>query len=250
MANSETPPSDTPATPSPDDIKPVHIGGESLADRLLPHMKKITIAAAAGGLVVAVVLGVRWFRDRGRSEETKQYAEVAAVAARQVRATGEEIDKGVPSFANNKERAAAVLDAMAKHSSDVTSEAYRGAMAYGAEQYDTAIAAFRKAAGAPGLEGALAREGLALALEAKASAEKDASAKQKGLEEALAAARAIQPDENGPRRAYALYHEARLLLVLGKTAEAKPLFEKARTLGEGTELESLAEARLASLDAT
>lgn len=250
VANSETPTSDTPATPRPDDIKPVQIGGESLADRLLPHLKKITIAVGVGALIVAVVLGVRWFRERGRSKETKQYAEVAAVAARQVRAAGEEIDKGVPSFASNKERAAAVLDAAAKHASQVTTETYRGAMAFGAEQYDTAIASFRKGIGAAGLDGVLAREGLALALEAKASAEKDAAAKQKGLEEALATARTIQPDDNGPRRAYALYHEARLLLLLGKTAEAKPLFEKVRTMGEGTELESLAEARLASLDAT
>lgn len=250
MANSETPTSDTPATPRPDDIKPVQLGGESLADRLLPHMKKITIAAGVVALVVAVVMGVRWYRERGRAKETKQYAEIAAVAARQVRATGEEIDKGVPSFASSKEHAAAVLDATAKFSSAATSETYRAAMAYGAEQYDTAIASFRKGSTAPGLDGALAREGLALALEAKASADKDATAKQKGLEEALAAARAIQPDENGPRRAYALYHEARLLLLLGKTAEAKPLFEKVRTMGEGTELESLAEARLASLDAT
>lgn len=249
MANSETPSSDTPATPRPDDIKPVQLGGESLADRLLPHMKKITIAAGVVAVVVAVVIGVRWFQERGRTKVTKQYAEVAAVAARQVRSTGEEIDKGVTSYATSKERAAAVLDATAKYSA-TTPDAYRAAMAYEAEQYDTAIASFRQGIGAAGLDGALAREGLALALEAKASADKDAAAKQKGLEEALAAARTIQPDENGPRRAYALYHEARLLLLLGKTAEAKPLFEKVRTMGEGTELESLAEARLASLDAT
>lgn len=249
VAKSENP-SDTPAAPRPDDIKPVQIGGESFADRVLPHMKKITITLGVIAAIVSVVLTVRWFRERSHANDTAQLAEVAAVAAAKVRGPGEEAQKNVKSFANSKERALAVIDALAKHPAESASDNYRAALAYEAEQYDTAIASFRKAATEPGLDGALAREGLTLALEAKATANKDASAKQKGLEEALTAARAIQPDANGQRRVYGLYHEARLLLLLGKTAEAKPLLEKVRTMGEGTELESLVEARLAALEAS
>ncbi|MBK7534818.1 MAG: hypothetical protein IPI49_05440 [Myxococcales bacterium] len=248
VAQPETNTSDSPTAPRPDDIKPVQIGGESFADRIMPHMKKITITLGVVAVIVTVVFVIRGFGERGRAKETAKLGEVAAVAARQVRGTAEEPQKGIPSFANNKERAAAVLDAIAKHPSELTPDAYRAAMAYEAEQYDTAITAYRAAAGKAGLDGVLAREGLTVALEAKANAEKDPGAKQKGLEEALTAARAIQPDANGARRVYGLYHEARLLLILGKTAEAKPLLEKVRTMGEGTELESLVEARLAALE--
>ncbi len=34
--------------------KPVHIGGESIADRILPHLKKIVI----GVIVLAVILSI------------------------------------------------------------------------------------------------------------------------------------------------------------------------------------------------
>jgi hypothetical protein len=249
-------------TPHPDQIKPVQIGGESFLDRLLPHMKKIMIALGVIAVVLTIIFTIRWIGERGRTKETGKLAGTIAVAARPVRATGEEAKEGKPTFASNKERAHAVLDALAKHPTELASDVYRGAMAFQAEQYDTAIAAYRKGAGQAGMDGALAREGLTLAQEAKAAAEKDASAKQKGLEEALASARTIQPDANGPRRIYGLYHEARLLVLLGKTAEGKALFEKVKTMSEGpgagtpdqaktegSDLTSLAEARLAELEA-
>jgi len=98
----------------------------------------------------------------------------------------------------------------------------------------------------------LSREGLGLALEAKASAEKDPAARQKGLEEALAAFNAMQPDEAGARRAYALYHQARIQLLLGKRADAKALFEKAKTANKDAdrEIADLIEKRLAALGAS
>ena len=58
---------------------------------------------------------------------------------------------------------------------------------------------------------------------------KDDGARQKGYAEALAAFATMQPDENGPRAAFALYHQGRMQVLLGKRAEAKALFEKART---------------------
>jgi tetratricopeptide (TPR) repeat protein len=247
-------------TPHPDTIKPVQIGGESFIDRIAPHLKQIMIVFGAIALVATVIFTIRWIGERGRAKETAKLAEAVAVANRSVLAAGAEPEAGEPTFASSKERATKVLEELTKRPSEMTSELYRASMAYGAEQYDVAIASYRKAIGEPGLEGALAREGLALALEAKATGDKDAAAKQKGLEEALAAARAIQPDANGPRRIYGLYHEARLLVLLGKGAEAKPIFEKVKTMAEktpddktkvveGTDLRALAEVRMAELEA-
>lgn len=236
-------------TPHPDTVKPVHIGGESFLDRLLPHMKKILIGTGVVVVLLIVVFTVRWIGERGRAKETAKLATSVAIAAQPVRTAGEEAKPGETSYASGKERAAAVLESLKKHPSEMTTDNYRGAMAFQAEQYDAAITAFRKGTSGTSIEAVIAREGLTLSLEAKATAEKDAAAKQKGLEEALAAARTIQTDPNGPRRAYALYHEARLLVLLGKNAEAKPLFEKVKALGDGTELSSLAEARLAALEA-
>ena len=39
----------------------------------------------------------------------------------------------------------------------------------------------------------------------------------------------MQPDEKGPRHVYALYHQGRIQAALGKSAEAKALFEKAKS---------------------
>jgi hypothetical protein len=245
----EVPVAEESNTPHPDTVKPVHIGGESFADRVLPHMKKIMVVVGVIIAILVVVFTARWISERGRAKETAKLATTLAVGAEPVRGPGEEAKAGEKSYASSKERAAAVLDSLSKHASELSEDNFRGATAFQAEQYDAAIASFRKGVAGAGIEGVLAREGLTLSLEAKATAEKDAAAKQKGLEEALAAARTIQPDANGARRAYALYHEARLLVLLGKNAEAKTLFEKVKTLGDGTELSSLAEARLAALEA-
>ncbi len=234
---------------NPDNIKAVRIGGESFADRVAPHMKKILIAIGIVVVVLIAVFTVRWVGERGRAKETAKLAEVVSVGNAPVRGVGEEAKPGVTSYASGKERAAAILDALAKKPTELATASYRGGLAYQAEQYDTAITEFRKDSGKAGIDGALAREGLALSIEAKATAEKDAAAKQKGLEEALTAAKAIQPDANGPRRVYGLYHEARLLQLLGKGTEAKAAFEKVKTMAEGTELDGLAEARLAALEA-
>jgi predicted negative regulator of RcsB-dependent stress response len=98
----------------------------------------------------------------------------------------------------------------------------------------------------------LCREGIGLAIEAKATAGKDSAARQKGLEEALAAFVAMQPDEAGPRRAYALYHQGRIQLLLGKRAEAKAQFEAAKTANKDgdRELMEMVEQRLAALGAS
>jgi tetratricopeptide (TPR) repeat protein len=154
--------------------------------------------------------------------------------------------KSEPKFATIKDRADAVLAEMAKQGA-TGSSAYRASLLLDAGKLDDAIAEYRKGQTVLGLDGVLAREGLGIALETKATAEKDPTARQKLFEESLAAFTAMQPDEAGVRRAYALYHMGRLQLTLGKRDEAKASFEKAKELGESTDLAELIDRRLASI---
>ncbi len=231
--------------------KPVHIGGESFVDRILPHIKKILV----GFILVAVIGGaaaaIGWFRDRKQIAATEKLDRILAVAQEPLRSKDEKSDPNKPSFASAKERAAAVLDAMAKQA-ETGGPAFHGGQLLDAGKTDEAIAAYKTGTAAKTIEGVLCREGLGIALEAKASAEKDPAARQKGLEEALAAFAVVQTDEAGPRRAYALYHQARIQLLLGKRADARALFEKAKDANKDAdgEIAELIEKRLAGLGAS
>ncbi|MBA3457311.1 MAG: hypothetical protein H0T42_29790 [Deltaproteobacteria bacterium] len=233
--------------------KPVHIGGESLADRILPHIKKILVMFVLAAVVISAFLVFRWRKQVAQERETMKLAEVLSLARRPVASAADmpEIPgvtppKTDPTFATPKERAEAVLAEMAKQGADGNS-AYRAAMLLDAGKIDDAIAEYRKGQAALGLDGVLAREGLGIALETKAGTEKDPAARQKLLEESLATFAAMQPDEAGVRRVYALYHQGRLQLTLGKRDEAKALFEKAKELGSSTDLAELIERRLAAI---
>jgi tetratricopeptide (TPR) repeat protein len=235
------------------DPKPVTLGGESIVDRLMPYRKKIGIAILLGFAVWGVIAVVFWLRNSKREKNTGKIIEVVSVAQREVRAAGTEPDpnapKAEPTFTTNKERADAVLDAIVKSGATV-SPTYKASLLMQAGKVDDAIAEYRKYTTGRTLDNVLAREGLGIALEAKAEKEKDAAARQKGLEEALTTFQTMQPDEKGPRRAYALYHQGRILSLLGKTAEAKAAFEKAKELGGPGPLADMIEERHATLGAT
>lgn len=226
---------------------PVRIGDESLGERLIPHVKKILVGVVVIAVIVTIVLAFRWRKRAGQEEATTRLAQVVDVGhkpvAHSMMAPPETPDD---TFATAKDRAIAMLAAMAKADAD-GSPAYKGSLLLEAGKVDDAIAELRKGTTAKGLDGVLAREGLGLGLEAKAGAEKDNAAAQKLYEDALAAFTAMQPDEAGPRRAYALYHQGRMQQQLNKKAEAKALFEKAKELGASTELPELIERRLATL---
>lgn len=231
--------------------KPVHVGGESILDRILPYMKQIIIAVAVIAVVLIVIFTIRWIKERGQIAETRKLDQVLDVAREPIRAKDEKADPQKPSFGDVKERGNAVLAEMAKQDTAAAGHAFRAGQLLDAGKIDDAIAEYRKGTADKTLEGVMCREGLGLALEAKATAEKDATARQKGLEEALAAFVAEQPDENGQRRAYALYHQGRIQQLLGKRAEAKALFEKAKTASKGDhDLADLVEKRLAALGAS
>jgi tetratricopeptide (TPR) repeat protein len=216
--------------------KAVHIGGESFVDRLLPHVKKIALGAIVITLVLSVYYFVAYMGERKQIEATDKLATVIDVADEPVRQPGVAADPKRPSYADAKERANAVLDAIVKQGAEAEGHAYRGAMLVDAGKLDEAITEYKLGVAAPGIDGVLDREGLGLAQEKKASTEKDPAARQKGLEEALATFKTMQPDETGPRRAYAMYHQGRILQLLGKNAEAKAAYLKAKELGKGTDL--------------
>ncbi|HUJ60978.1 MAG TPA: tetratricopeptide repeat protein [Kofleriaceae bacterium] len=242
------------------DPKPVHVGGESIVDRLLPHVKKIAVFVGATLVVLVVVFFVVWLQDRKKEANTDELGDVLKVADEPVvvepapspvapPATDDK-DKKNDTFPSYTARADGVLAAIAKHDTPLADPVFRGGLLLQAGKVDEAIAEYRKSENAQGTDGVLAREGLGIALETKAQAEKDPAAKTKGLEDALAAFKAMQPDDNGWRRGYALYHQGRILWQLGKHDEAKAALEKAKELGKDTVLSQLAEERLASLGAS
>lgn len=242
------------------DPKPVQVGGESLLDRLLPHMKKIVVGVIACAIVIGAVSVVVTIRDHGRASETNKTIAVLDVEAEPLRGPIAEPAAGSGSnaaqkppegFATEKDRAAATLDAIAKQGADV-SPTVRGSLLVEAGKLDDAIAEYKHGIGVVGIDGVLAREGLGLAQEMKAEQDKDAAARQSGLEAALATFQSMQPDEKGPRRGYALYHQGRILGLLGKRDEAKAALQKAKDLSKDTDpdLVALVDARLATLGAS
>lgn len=234
--------------------QPVHIGGESLVDRILPHVKKILAVIGIFALVVSIFLVWRWWQQRKSDKATAALVVALDHAARPVvepeEATG---DAGVPapepaegpkeeSYASHTERAEAALARLRA----VGGEQRDGAALLEADllfelgKLDEAERAYRKAASRRDIEGEVAREGIGHVAEAKGE-----------LEKALEAFRAAQPDDAGPRREYALYHEGRILAQMGKKDEARAAFDKAlakaREVASG--LETTIEVRMTQLDA-
>jgi TolA-binding protein len=80
-------------------------------------------------------------------------------------------------------------------------------------------------------------------------AEKDAKARQAGLEKTLQAFRDMQPQADGPRHDEALYHQARILAELGRKEEARKLLEQIRTDHPNSSLRQDIEMRLPALRA-
>lgn len=234
--------------------KPVQIGGESLVDRILPHMKKIIAVALGASVAIFVIFGVRWCGQRGEAKETEKLAAVLRLGQQPVALPGAKPDPQNPAFSDATDRAKALLAELDKQGANPPGRAYRASLSLSAGNVDKALEEYRAGASDPGLDGVLCREGIGIALEAKAAAEKDAAARNKLLEEALAAYQRMQPDEKGPRRAYALYHQGRILdeRNLNRKAEAKAAFEKANELLTAEprhELKNLLQQRLASLGA-
>lgn len=232
------------------DPKAVQVGGESFLERLIPHIKKIIVAAIGIAIVISVVFTLRYFKQRHRESDTGDVAAILDVAEKPIRSADDKVDDKSQSYASTKERADKVLAAMAEHNNKDVTPAYRAGVLLDAGKLDEAISAYQACSSVPGVDGVVCREGVGLATEAKAAAEKDNAAQNKGYEAALAAFKAEQTDDNGPRAAYAHYHQGRMLYLLNKKDDAKKEFEKARDLGKDTlDLPELTRKRLAVLGA-
>ncbi len=233
------------------DPKPVVVGGESFVERLVPHVKKIAVGAVVLTIVLAAFFGYLAWKQGKREDATAELTKVIEISDAPIRAagSGSADDKKAPSYASDEDRTKAMLAALAPDAP--SGPVFRGALLAREGRYDDALAAYREVQTDLGFEGVLAREGIGLALEAKATAPKtEPTVRQKGLEDALAEFKVMQPDEKGPRRAYALYHQGRILAMLGKRDEAKAAFEQAKAVGKAPELDATIEERLINLGAS
>jgi tetratricopeptide (TPR) repeat protein len=217
----------------------VQLGGESLVDRLMPHVKTIGIGIVLTAVFATIVVVIRTMKERTRQDTTEKLEAALSISQRNVEPPTTPVDPANPtkkapgddSFPTAKDRAIAALTEIDKSGANVD-PGYRAAIELNAGKIDDAITHYRQAGTAAGFDGIVAREGLGIALETKATDEKDPAARQRGLEDALAAFVSEQPDEAGPRRAYALYHQARMLELLGKRDDAKAALTKAKDLAK------------------
>ncbi len=232
----------------------------SFGDIIQPHIKKLV------GVVVVVLLGLSaWKFMDWRHEKAAQGATTAYVSAMKIveaPVIGED-DPPLPespverlSFATEQEHRDASLAALSKMSghSDIALASLAGPrqaqILLNAGKYDEAMAAYQKFAksNAPELLRMAALEGVAYSQEAKALANKDAGARQSGLETALQSFANLQPAEGGPMRDYSLYHQGRLLVAMGKTDEGISKYKQVLSEQPDSSLKVTIESRLANLD--
>lgn len=168
--------------------------------------------------------------------------------------------RGIPkTFASAEQRASAVLavldELMDEYGSTSVAKQARLLQAealYQLGRYREAADRFRQYAEEGGPQDLVlnAREGAAYSLEAMAMAEKDAKAKEAGLEKALKAFTDMQPQADGPRHDEALYHQGRILSQLGREEQARKTFEQVLTDHPDTSLKPDIEMRLPALRKT
>lgn len=195
-------------------------------------------------------------KDGDKPGEAKPEGAAEADAEAGDKPEGEDGEAEPTSFPSHQARADAVLGPLTtlrdEYGASRTAHAARlfhAAALYEAGHFQDAIAMYQEILAddsVPGIAPA-AREGLGYAQEALALANQDQAARQAGLETALATFRQIQPAEEGPRREYALYHEARILAALGKREEATAALQKAIELAPESPLRNDIRQRLAQL---
>lgn len=237
-------------------VQAVHIGGESILDRIVPHMKKIVVIVVGGTVVLTIFFGVRWWKHRKAEKSTNHLAH--ALERGQVMVIpGFEPDpidprsKDLPeTYGSYAKRAEDTLAGL-KKAGQVRGAAalYEAQLLIQTNKLDEALAIYKRVGAGTSSDAAVAREGVGVVLETKAAVTKDAAEHQRLMDEALAAYRAVQTDDKGPRRDYALYHEGRVLESMQKGPEAIAAFQKALTVVPDTQLKPLIEQRLAALGA-
>jgi predicted negative regulator of RcsB-dependent stress response len=240
---------------------------------LKPHAMPLAVACGVVALVVVVYTSWNWWHQRQLSAATEIYARAVVLTHVPIRgaddaAPGQDDKKkaerppdprGIPSeFATTADRARAVLSALEELAdeygdTDVGRQGLllQGETLYQLGRFGDAAARYREYADGGGTDLMVlsAREGVAYSLEAKALADKDAKARQTGLEQALKAFQAMQPQGDGPRRDEALYHQARVEKELGRVDQARKTLEQILTEHQDTPLKRDIEMRLSALSA-
>lgn len=231
-----------------------------------PHSTKIL--AVLGGLAL-VIIGLVVYTSlstRSAARETQELDKLITETGAKVDEAGPDIDlidpsAGMPTptpakYKTFAERTQAALDLSKKldlGSSKIATNAklVEAGLLYDSGKYDEAIAAYKEfAKGADDvLLAGRAREGVGYALEAKALAQTEASARSAGLEQALRAFIEIAAGEKEPLYTVALYHQARIKSLQGDKAGAVELYKKALEHGPSPQLSDEINGRLALLEA-
>lgn len=241
---------------------------ERLIRWLKPHALKLGIFFGVTGVIVVSYTTWHWWQNRKDARATALYERAEVISQVPIQADDQGSDKddtlppdprGVPRhYATEKDRAAAEISALDELESNYgsTGVAHQGVLLranalYQLGRYDQAAVAFGDYASSEKSEilRRAAREGKGYALEQKAMAEKDPKARQAGLEQALTAFEAMQPDQSAPGADDALYHQARVLGELGRTQDAIKRFDKLLASHPDTVLKQEVELRLLALKA-
>ncbi len=196
---------------------------------LRPHFGKI--AAVTGGVVLVVgAMSVwSWYKTRRDARATTAFGKVVDVMRAQVvkeEPPDYKPDPDEPHFKSQEDKTQAALAEMERldkeyGSSGVAKEAtlLKAGLLYDLGRWDDAMAAYKKflASGPTGEPAYVAKEGLAYAIEAKglALADKDPDKAKAIYADALREFERLDPDEKGPHRDMALYHQARMKALMG-----------------------------------
>jgi len=242
-------------------------GVNGFLQKLKPFARQLIIGGVVILVAVIAAIGYNMYRERQAAKATELY-DRAVVIYQQPVMSAEEAElikslnlpntpKDMVTHESTEARAAAALavleELQSEHGSTSVAERARlfhAGILFDAARYDDAAAMYRKFASsdASADQRIIAREGIGYSIEAKALAEKDPTAQQKGLEQALAAFEKVQPKQDGVYRDYALYHQARLLQTMERNDEAVTLYNQVLDTQPTTPLRSVITQRLAVLE--
>lgn len=252
-----------PAATEPDEFIS---GVDRVLRALKPHAMRLAIFFGVIAVVVVSFTVYKWWGQRKASGATALYARAVALGSVPITETPPEPNAKMPPdprnlpdhFKSRADRALAVLAAVEELQSEYGgTEVARQADIIAADslleagKYGDAGDRYQKYIdhGGPKEIVTAAREGYGYALEGMAEAEKDPKAQQAGLEKALEAFDAMQPDAAGEGRDEALFHQARVLAELGRNDEAVKRFEQILADHPDSGLKPDVEMRLVALGA-
>lgn len=250
---------------------------DRVARTLKPYVRQIIIGTVAVTVVAIALFSWQWYDARREAEATVvyekalTYAQVTVIPddptdfeseeapGKEPGALPDEDGDGIPDeYRSLPQRAEAVLvhlDALASDygSTDVAAEArlLHAKMLYDAGRYDDAEKTYRAYLGDADSDDTrrIARSGLGYTLEAKGMASEDESARNDQLRQAQAVFKEIQSADEGPGKDLALYHEARILAVLGEKDQAIAALEKALEVAPESDIRYDINQRLVHLKA-